>query len=551
MTTIYFHCEDALFERIKSEFGNDFELISRRNDPGDKRIDFAFIDYKSRYSIPEMSLTDSLNVIFSTTEKNIANVLFVPPENPGIAIYSLMNYLLKTKTSQLQIHKSRESERVDLLSRAIYQWSTELDMNKFLKNVLRDELKLIKKAYGGSIWIREGDSFYCAASLGLNPVLLNELRFKEEEIFRSQTDEAAVIVSKNYNSGLPGEKKELIGRLGTLERHITLVGNISVRGKLYGNICIDSYSELGSFDGDDINIHSFYSRIVSKFIEERLLRQETGALLKKLEASEIKFRTLSENTDSYIFIIKDGKMVYSNPSIKKLFNKDRQIENMITLEATRVFENNTKPDYHGELEIEIMGKKRRWFKFNTSLIDFDEGVALLCHGNEITQTRNAYDKIKYMAMHDPMTNLYNRSYFQEEMSRLKNNRFFPISILVGDLNNMKATNDSLGHAQGDRLIKNTARMLKNSFRSCDVVARIGGDEFAVILPGTSSSSLKYIYDRLIANMAVFNKNRRVKIDMAIGYATQNEGESIYSVMNRADSQMYETKRRSKINAEAK
>ena len=85
-------------------------------------------------------------------------------------------------------------------------------------------------------------------------------------------------------------------------------------------------------------------------------------------------------------------------------------------------------------------------------------------------------------MHDPMTGLFNRAYFVEELKRLEPSRMYPITILMADLEGLKAINFQHGMAAGDELIRQAANLLRAAFRAEDLVARIGGDEFMAIMP---------------------------------------------------------------------
>jgi diguanylate cyclase (GGDEF)-like protein len=152
------------------------------------------------------------------------------------------------------------------------------------------------------------------------------------------------------------------------------------------------------------------------------------------------------------------------------------------------------------------------------------------------------EKLEFMSMHDTLTGLYNRAYFQEELLRLERGRRFPISVIMIDVNRLKQTNDEYGHSAGDDLLQCTADVLKKTFRAEDAIARIGGDEFAILLAECDAQSAKNIVDRIHEQITVVNESRRrIPLSLAIGTATANMKESLSSVLKQADQDMYKHK----------
>jgi len=164
---------------------------------------------------------------------------------------------------------------------------------------------------------------------------------------------------------------------------------------------------------------------------------------------------------------------------------------------------------------------------------------------DIHARKQAERKLQHLSMHDQLTELYNRSYFIETLERLERGRQFPVSILMADVDHLKMVNDSLGHAVGDAMLKRVAQVLTLTFRSEDVIARIGGDEFAVLLPNTDGKAADAVVRRFHEILKEHNSNcfTEKPLSISIGIATAGEyGISLNETMKRADAKMYLQKR---------
>lgn len=145
---------------------------------------------------------------------------------------------------------------------------------------------------------------------------------------------------------------------------------------------------------------------------------------------------------------------------------------------------------------------------------------------------------------DQLTGLYNRYYFEESVDLLQKQKIQPVSIIMIDVDGLKKINDTLGHRYGDQMLAATASLLKRTFRKGDLVARIGGDEFAVILPHASQNIVEKRCASLSRNMEIYNKqNHFPPLRFSFGAATSTRHtESIRSLLEEADMKMYEQKR---------
>jgi diguanylate cyclase (GGDEF)-like protein len=162
---------------------------------------------------------------------------------------------------------------------------------------------------------------------------------------------------------------------------------------------------------------------------------------------------------------------------------------------------------------------------------------------DITQRKKAEDYLKYLGTHDVLTSLYNRAYFAEELARLGRGRRYPVSLIMADLNGLKHVNDTLGHAEGDKLIRRAAEVLQASVRADDLVTRTGGDEFAIILPATTAEAAAEAAARIHKLVELNNKYHGTpELSLSIGTATGPVGANLTDVLREADDQMYVEKR---------
>jgi diguanylate cyclase (GGDEF)-like protein/PAS domain S-box-containing protein len=168
----------------------------------------------------------------------------------------------------------------------------------------------------------------------------------------------------------------------------------------------------------------------------------------------------------------------------------------------------------------------------------NEVVSVICISKEITDRKRIEQELQHLSTHDVLTGLYNRNFFETEMARIQLSRLFPIGIVVTDVDNLKTVNDRQGHSAGDELIRKVAQQLKQSFRAEDIVARIGGDEFAMLLPQMDDKATQAIVARLRADLAKLNDPF---ISLSIGLAIGREGSNLSDVMRLADDRMYQDK----------
>ena len=161
--------------------------------------------------------------------------------------------------------------------------------------------------------------------------------------------------------------------------------------------------------------------------------------------------------------------------------------------------------------------------------------------DEIIQRKDMEEQLRYLGTHDILTGVYNRLFFDGELGRLEKSREFPISLIVADLDDLKKTNDTLGHTVGDGLLKRAGIALSLALRQGDILARIGGDEFAVLLPNTGAESVQAILDRIRGRIDDDNADQPdLHLSLSLGAATSEKG-NLTRAFLLADRQMYAEK----------
>jgi len=160
---------------------------------------------------------------------------------------------------------------------------------------------------------------------------------------------------------------------------------------------------------------------------------------------------------------------------------------------------------------------------------------------DITEKKEKQQRIEYLSYHDQLTGLYNRHFFEEELKQLDVKRNLPFSIAMIDVNGLKLTNDAFGHETGDLLLKCVSKVLQDECRTDDIISRVGGDEFVILLPKTNHPETKLIVKRIYKAIES-QKINNIILSISIGWKTKtNSQEDIKDVYSEAEDYMYRKK----------
>ena len=276
-----------------------------------------------------------------------------------------------------------------------------------------------------------------------------------------------------------------------------------------------------------------------------------------LRESEERFRQLAENIREVFYIHEQGIFRYVSPAYAEIWGRPPQTlcedpdsfwETIHPEDRDHVkqfMEKKTQEEYEVVYRIVRPDASVRWIRDRSFPVGDGSAKTQRAVGiaADITDLKLGEEKLRYLSLHDPLTGLYNRIYFEEEMSRIEKTRYGTVGILACDVDGLKLVNDTLGHDQGDRLLAAAARVIRGSFREGDLAARIGGDEFAVILPNTTESAVENACQRIQEAVESYNAvTPELPLSISVGFAIRNGShKNLKDVFKEADNHMYRKK----------
>ena len=248
--------------------------------------------------------------------------------------------------------------------------------------------------------------------------------------------------------------------------------------------------------------------------------------------------------------------LYTNKKFDDLLSKDKEsiIENKNPLnesicesknrfiqEDKKVFE--TKKTVKKEEKIELGNGENLYTEIIKTpvLNDNNEVSGIIGLLLDITDRKKIEKKLKYLSYTDILTKVYNRTCFEEKAKKIFKEENLPMGIIMGDTNGLKIVNDTLGHEEGDELLKLTTKVLKDVCKENELIFRIGGDEFAIIIPKAKENECETLIKNIIDSCNNY-KHDLIKISIALGYSvTYDLDKSIYDTLKEAEDMVYRKK----------
>lgn len=288
--------------------------------------------------------------------------------------------------------------------------------------------------------------------------------------------------------------------------------------------------------------------------DQRLLAVVQEVTDRKQAEEELKFQAeiLDSIGDLVTATEPDGKILYVNEAECRLLGKTRD---ELIGKTTEVYGEDPE---HGALQKEIVETTNEKGSWRGEVVNYDKDnnpIYLDCRtwamrdadgsihtligiATDITERKQVEEKIRYLGYHDQLTGLYNRYYYEISKEELKD--ISQISVIMTDVNGLKLVNDTYGHETGDQLLKEYARLLKQSFKQRDLFFRWGGDEFIVILKNTGEAKSWELCNRLIRHCGkTFIKD--IPLSVSVGVSSKFKGVDVEKAIREAEDMMYKNK----------
>ncbi len=296
---------------------------------------------------------------------------------------------------------------------------------------------------------------------------------------------------------------------------------------------------------------------------------ERAKIERLLLDNEERTRHLFENSQGYICIHDlAGNILSVNPAaaealryseaelIGKNFREilDPSVDELFTGYLKRV--KQYKMDEGSIKVLTKTGEKRVWKYRNVMHKPAGEAAYIIGSAQDVTELQQAQDHLRNLSITDSLTGLYNLRGFHalaEQALKLARRDHENCVLLYTDLDNLKQTNDLLGHETGSQLIIETANLLRKAFRDSDIIARVGGDEFTVLMIGSSPLKESEIKRRLQRQIREFNAELKHSFELSLSIGLLRFEPSLSTledILQQADSKMYEDKKAKKLKRQA-
>lgn len=294
---------------------------------------------------------------------------------------------------------------------------------------------------------------------------------------------------------------------------------------------IHDISEFKQYEEDNIYQKKLVETIINSIPDIVFYKDKEG---KYVGGNNAFFEGFYEKDKSDVIGKTDVELSEDKNLAEYLIKKDREVI-------------DSKKNIYSKLKIRNSKNEVTYFEsIKTPVInEKNEVVGIVGVSRDITKRKELENMLRQMSYTDKLTGLFNRAYFEEQIKILNNEKFYPLSMIIGDANGLKKLNDTRGHLEGDKLIIKISEILKNSCNERDLIFRWGGDEFIILMPNTNSICAQSTYNTILENCKKAS-NYAMKISIALGISTKVDNKlSIEDLIKEAEDTMYQEKLLSK------
>ena len=356
-------------------------------------------------------------------------------------------------------------------------------------------------------------------------------------------------------SAFPSEERYI---LDAMHVRSLLLTPIFEEGNLWGFACLCDMKRERPWSDAETSMVMTAARGLGSFMGRLKLEDERREARKSLELANVQWQETFDTIPDMVMVLDTShQMVHINKAARERMDVCESGSGSLIGPCFQHLHGASHPPEccphslllqdHKPHEAEVyIPKMNSYFHVTVNpTFDIDGNLAGAVHvARDVTKRREMEDRLRYLSTHDEMTKLYNRAFFEAEVEQLEKGRAAPLSVVIADLDGLKETNDSFGHDAGDGLIRSASELLREIFRAGDVIARIGGDEFAVILKGVGEELLETIMlrARQIVDEEGHLSEHGLKVRFSLGSATTDFPSRLQETIKEADMAMYADKK---------
>ncbi|HBT18501.1 MAG TPA: hypothetical protein DEA52_00430, partial [Clostridiaceae bacterium] len=260
---------------------------------------------------------------------------------------------------------------------------------------------------------------------------------------------------------------------------------------------------------------------------------------------------IATDVQGHVIIMNDSAQKLTGCTLKEALGKpldevfqvlDKETKNPITYQSKGILKDGKVTSLKEMILVSKKGLSTP-IEENAAPIKDGEGKmnGIVVVFRDITSISEKQKRVEYLSYHDVLTGLYNRRYVEDALKRMETTRNLPFTVMVMDINGLKLTNDAFGHDLGDSLLRRAAQIMEKEAREEDILARIGGDEFVLLMPKTTAKEAEEMKMKLLQRAEKIMVGP-VGVSMAVGYATKTmPSQNILEVQKVADNNMYRDK----------